>query len=416
MNYLISFSIFRRNRNFALLYIGQFISFLGTMITSVALPYQIYTLTHSTLMVGLLSLFQLVPLIFTALVGGVFADRYHRRFLLLLAESVLVIGCSILAWNAHLDSPHVWVIFVAAMLMSAFNGLHRPALESIVQQLVAKEDFPIVGSLGTFKRSVCMIAGPAIGGLIIATSGVVITYLVDCATFAVSLTALLLMSHIPKPVLSVPDDSSWASLKAGLRYAKSRQELLGTYFVDFIAMVFGMPMALFPAIAMTFGGAKVLGMLYAAPAVGALFISLFSAWAKEVKRHGAAVAISAAFWGVSIVLFGLSSNLYASLFFLALAGGFDAVSGIFRSVMWNQTIPISLRGRMAGIEMISYIGGPRLGDAEAGLMAAAFGITFSVVSGGVLCVLGVGVCCWFLPRFWHYEAPDFSSTDEVAVI
>ncbi|MHB1220760.1 MAG: MFS transporter [Gammaproteobacteria bacterium] len=408
MNYLISFSIFRRNRNFALLYIGQFVSFLGTMITSVALPYQIYTLTHSTLMVGLLSLFQLIPLVFTALVGGVFADRYHRRRLLLIAEGALVLGCSILAWNAHLASPHIWAIFAAAMLMSAFNGLHRPALESIVQQLVAKEDFPIVGSLGTFKSSVCMIAGPAIGGLIIATSGVVTTYLIDCATFAVSLTALLMMTHIPKPVLSVPDDSSWASLKASLRYAKSRQELLGTYFVDFIAMVFGMPMALFPAIALTFGGAKVLGMLYAAPAVGALLISLFSGWANDVKRHGAAVAIAAGLWGVSIIFFGLSSNLYLSLFFLALAGGFDAISGIFRSVMWNQTIPTALRGRMAGIEMISYIGGPRLGDTEAGLMAAAFGITFSVVSGGVLCVLGVGVCCWFLPRFWHYEAKDSS--------
>lgn len=396
-----------------MLYIGQFVSLFGTMVTGVALPYQIYTLTHSTLMVGLLSLCQLIPLVFTALVGGVFADRYHRRQLLMIAETVLVIGCGLLAWNAHLAAPHLWVIFAAAMLMSAFTGLHRPALESIVQQLVAREDFPVVGSLGTFKSSVCMIAGPALGGIVIASAGVTATYLVDCLTFAVSLTALLLMTHIPKPVLSQPDDSTWASLKASLRYAKSRQELLGTYFVDFIAMVFGMPTALFPAIAMSFGGAKTLGLLYAAPAVGALFVSLFSGWTKEVKRHGAAVAISAAMWGVSIIFFGLSTHLGLALFFLAFAGGFDAVSGIFRSVMWNQTIPTSLRGRMAGIEMISYISGPRLGDTEAGLMAAAFGISFSVISGGVLCVLGVGVCCWYLPKFWRYEAKELVSTDEV---
>nr|AIA16994.1 Transmembrane secretion effector [uncultured bacterium] len=413
MNYLINFSIFRRNRNFALLYIGQFVSLFGTMITGVALPYQIYTLTHSTLMVGLLSLCQLIPLVFTALLGGVFADRYHRRRLLMIAETMLVMGCGLLAWNAHLAEPHLWIIFAAAMFMSAFTGLHRPALESIVQQLVAKADFPVVGSLGTFKSSVCMIAGPAIGGVIIASAGVVITYVVDCLTFAVSLTTLLLMTHIPKPVLTVPDDSAWTSLKASLLYAKSRQELLGTYFVDFVAMIFGMPTALFPAIAMSFGGAKTLGLLYAAPAVGALIVSLFSGWAKDVKRHGAAVAISAVLWGVSIIFFGLSTHLTAALIFLAFAGGFDAVSGIFRSVMWNQTIPIALRGRMAGIEMISYISGPRLGDTEAGLMAAAFGITFSVISGGVLCVLGVGICCWYLPKFWHYEAKEFASTDEV---
>lgn len=413
MNYLINFSIFRRNRNFALLYLGQFVSLFGTMITGVALPYQIYTLTHSTLMVGLLSLCQLIPLVFTALVGGVFADRYHRRQLLIIAEIILVLGCGLLAWNAHLAEPHIWVMFAAAMLMSAFTGLHRPALESIVQQLVAKEDFPVVGSLGTFKSSVCMIAGPALGGVIIASAGVMTTYLVDCLTFAVSLVALLLMTHIPKPVLTVPDDSTWESLKSSLRYAKSRQELLGTYFVDFTAMIFGMPTALFPAIALSFGGVKTLGVLYAAPAIGALVVSLFSGWAKDVKRHGAAVAISAVMWGVSIIFFGLSTHLYLAIIFLAFAGGFDAISGIFRSVMWNQTIPISLRGRMAGIEMISYISGPRLGDTEAGLMAAAFGVGFSVVSGGVLCVVGVAICCWYLPKFWYYEAGEAGSTEEV---
>jgi MFS family permease len=403
MSYLINFSIFRRNRNFTFLYIGQFVSFLGTMITGVALPYQIYTETHSILMVGLLSLFQLLPLLITALIGGVFADRYHRRLLLLIAEVVLALGSVLLAYNAWLPTPHIWLMFVVSALMSAFNGLHRPALESIVQQIVAKEDLPVVSSLASIKASVAMIGGPALGGLLIASCGLVATYLVDVASFAISLTALLLMTHIPKPQ-NVRDDSTWSSLKQGFRYAFSRQELVGTYVIDFVAMIFGMPTALFPAIAMSFGGAKALGMLYSAPALGALFISFFSAWTKHIKRHGVAIAISASLWGVSIILFGLASNFWLALFFLAISGALDGISGIFRMTMWNETIPNHYRGRLAGIEMISYLSGPRLGDTEAGLVAAAFGITASIVSGGVLCILGVGVCCLFLPKFWSYHS------------
>jgi MFS family permease len=403
MKYLINFSVFKRNHNFALLYTGQFVSFMGTMITGVALPYQIYTETHSTLMVGLLSLVQLLPLLVTALVGGVFADRYHRRMLLLISESILAVGSLLLAFNASLPQPHIWVLFVVSSFMSAFNGLHRPALESIVQQIVAKHDLPAVSSLASLKGSVAMIGGPAVGGILIAKFGLVTTYMVDVATFVISLTALALMSHIPKPE-NVRDDSTWTSLKQGFRYAFSRQELVGTYVIDFVAMIFGMPTALFPAIAMTFGGAKVLGMLYAAPAVGGLFIAFVSGWTKQVKRHGVAIAIAATLWGVSIILFGLSENFWVALFFLALAGAFDGISGIFRMTMWNETIPNHYRGRLAGIEMISYLSGPRLGDTEAGLVAAAFGITASIISGGALCIISVGVCCLFLPKFWRYRS------------
>jgi MFS family permease len=211
------------------------------------------------------------------------------------------------------------------------------------------------------------------------------------------------MTHIPKPQ-SVRDDSTWTSLKQGFRYAFSRQELIGTYVIDFTAMIFGMPTALFPAIAQSFGGVKVLGILYAAPALGALAISFFSGWTKYIKRHGLAIAVAAAGWGLAIIVFGLASHFWTAIFFLALAGAFDGISGIFRMTMWNQTIPNDLRGRLAGIEMISYLSGPRLGDTEAGLVAAAFGITASIVSGGVLCVLGVGICCYFLPKFWQYKS------------
>ncbi len=403
MKYILDYSILKRNKNFRLLFIGQTISFFGTMITSVVLPYQIYQLTHSTLMVGLLSLFQLIPLLFTALIGGVFADRYHRQILLFLSESILAIGCILLAINAYLPNPKIWVLFVVATIMSALTGLHRPAFDSIKQQIVAKEDFPAVSAIVTSAASLSMIAGPAAGGLIIAHFGVVTTYLTDLSTFIVSLITLILMSNIPRPKW-LHDQSTLAALMSGLRYAKSRQELMGTYFVDFFAMIFGMPNALFPAIAHTHGGAKTLGLLYAAPALGALLFSLVSEWTKQVKYHGKAIAISAALWGVSIVLFGLATNLWVALFFLCLAGAFDAISGIFRSIMWNDTIPNDYRGRLAGIEMISYLSGPKLGDTEAGLVAAAFGVSFSIISGGVLCIVSVIGCCYLFPKFLRYRA------------
>ncbi len=404
MKHFLNFSLLFRNRNFGFLFLGQFVSFIGTMITSVALPYQIYYETHSTLMVGLLGFVQLIPLLFTALIGGVFADRYHRRMLLFITESLLAVGSLLLAWNATLVAPHIWAIFLVAAIMSGVNGLHRPALESITQQLVDKKDFTTVGALVTFKYSLGMIAGPAVGGLIIAHYGAFATFMVDFASFFISLIALMLMTHIPRPDRHLEDESTFSSIRKGFQYAISRQELIGTYLVDFIAMIFGMPTALFPAIALSYGGPKTLGLLYAAPAVGAVLISFVSGWSSKIKRHGAAIAISAALWGISILFFGLAHELWVALFFLALSGAFDAVSGIFRSTMWNQTIPTHLRGRMAGIEMISYLSGPRLGDTEAGLVAALFGVTASVVSGGVFCVLGVVVCCFYLPKFWNYTA------------
>lgn len=405
MKYFINLSVLRRNPNFALLFTGQFVSLMGTMITGVALPYQIYMQTHSTLMVGLLSLVQLLPLLFTALMGGVFADRYHRRLLLLISEFILALGSILLMINASLATPHLWVLFVVASIMSAFTGLHRPALDSLLQQIVPKQDLPAVSSIATLKGSVCMVAGPAIGGVLIASSGLVVTYGVDVASFIISLIALCFITNIPKPTAS-KDVSTLAALQEGLRYAISRQELIGTYIVDFMAMIFGMPTALFPAIALSFGGPKALGLLYASPAMGAVVISFWSGWAAQVKQHGKAIALAALCWGIAIILFGLSHNMMLSIFFLAIAGAFDAISGIFRVTMWNETIPNHLRGRMSGIEMISYLSGPRLGDTEAGLVAAAFGITASIVSGGVLCIASVAISCYFLPKFWHYHSDN----------
>lgn len=400
----LNLSLLKKNKNFRCLFLGQSLSFFGTMISQVAFPYQIYLQTHSNFMVGLLSLAQLIPLLCTALLGGVLADRYHRRALLLIAETLLVFSCGLLTWNACLTAPHIWVLFVVGSAMSAINGLHRPALQGMQQQIIPASDFIVASALQSLVYSLGMIAGPAVGGLLIARFGLPANYAVDCVTFMISLWALLQLRSIVAPV-AVASESILQALQQGLRYAFTRQALLGSYLVDMVAMIFGMPFALFPAIAQLHGGASALGLLYTAPAVGMALASLVSGWCHQVKRYGAGIGAAAILWGVAILLFGLCHHyFYLALFFLMLAGGFDAISGVFRLTLWNEMIAPEFRGRLAGIEMISYLSGPKLGDVEAGLVAAAFGITASIVSGGVLCVLAVGVCCIGLPKFWRYRS------------
>ncbi|MBS0358689.1 MAG: MFS transporter [Proteobacteria bacterium] len=399
-------------RDYRLLYIGQFVSFFGNMLTYVALPYQMYSLTHSSLAVGNIGLVQLIPLLVTALFGGALADRLDRRKLLLGSELGLAISIGILLLNSLLPTPHVWIIYVAAMISSAFVGFHRPSLESLTPKLVEHDDLPTVAGLRSFQMSVCMIAGPAIAGFMISLLGLPIVYFIDLLTFIVSLLAIFFIKA--RFVIERSEENTTKSIKSGIRYAMSRQELVGTYVVDIIAMIFGMPMALFPAIAVTLGGVKTLGWLYAGPSVGMLIASIFSGWTHKIKRHGAGVAISAALWGIAIIAFGFSNSIYTAVIFLALAGAADAFSGIFRQTLWNQTIPSHLRGRLAGVELISYMSGPLLGNAEAGFVAAAVNTAFSVVSGGVLCIFGVALSIFYLPKFWKYEAPGVAVNQDDA--
>jgi MFS family permease len=392
----------RRHAGYRWLYAAQFVSHLGSMVTYVALPYQMYRLTGSSLAVGLLGLAELLPLLVTAFLGGALADTGDRRRLALITDVGLALGTAALAANALRAHPAPWTLYGAAALMSALNGLQRPSIESLTQQLVPKDDIPSAAALGTFRGSVGMIVGPALGGALIASAGVPATYVFDFATYAFSFFAISRLPHVAHRANA--ERPGLESVVAGFRYARSRQELLGTYAVDFVAMVFGMPMALFPALADRLGGPAALGSLYAAPAVGMLLASVTSRWTKRVHRHGLAVMLAATAWGVAIVAFGLATSLVPAFVFLALAGGADCVSGIFRMTMWNQTIPESLRGRMAGIEMVSYMSGPLLGHVESGVVAAGFGVRASVVSGGVLCVAGVLVCGALLPRFVRYDA------------
>jgi MFS family permease len=395
----------RRHRDFRALFAAQFVSFLGTMVTYVALPYQMFHLTGSSLKVGLLGLAELLPLLVTAFLGGALADTVDRRRLILATEVGLALGSGALGLAA-LGKPPVWTLYAVAAWMSALNGLQRPSLDALAPRLLDKDEMPAMASLAVFRGSVVMIAGPALGGALIAATGLASAYLFDVLTYVFSFFAIRAIRAI-RAALPREESAEGPSLRSvldGFRYARGRQELIGTYVVDFVAMIFGMPLALFPAIAAALGGPRALGFLYAMPAVGALLASLTGRWTPRVHRHGLAVMLAATVWGLAIVGFGLSGHIVPAVLFLALAGGADAVSGMFRMTLWNQTIPDGFRGRLAGIEMLSYMSGPLLGNVEAGLVAAAFSVKVSVISGGVLCVIGVLLCALFLPRFVSYDA------------
>jgi MFS family permease len=349
----------------------------------------------------MLGVVQLVPLLFFALWGGAYADSMDRRRLLIISEILMSCGSLTLAINSLLESPSVALIFTVTALMSALNGFHRPAMDALTPQLVQRDDLKAVSALGSLRYSLGAITGPAIGGILIATFGIVWTYAIDLGTFLVSLAALAAIRRIPPPTNA--NKPGLRTIIDGLRYARSRPELIGTYVVDMVAMTFAMPMALFPAMAMNWGGASAAGWLYSAISIGALVITLFSGWTKHVDRHGAAVVIAAALWAVAIVALGFANNLATAVLCLALAGAADSVSAIFRGTIWNETIPTGLRGRLSGVEMISYLSGPLLGNARAGWVASVSSNTLSIVSGGVICVVGVLLCIPLLPAFWKYR-------------
>jgi MFS family permease len=394
--------LLRRRRDYRLLMSGQFVSLAGSELTLVAIMFQTFQLTDSSLAVGLLGVAEFAPILALALVGGALADAFDRRRLVMLAEAGSAVVAGVLVLNAALPEPRLWVLYVCAALMAAFTALGRPPLDALIPQLVERDELKAAAAIDFLGYNIGAIAGPAAAGLLIATAGVDVTYAVDLVTFLVSLLTLRAMRTPPLP----PDRPapSWRSVREGVRYAGSRQELLGTYLVDMNAVFFGMPLALFPAISERYGGPEVLGLMYAAPAVGSVLAALASGWTRHVHRHGRAVTLAAAGWGLAIVGFGLVDALVPALALLAIAGAMDSVSGLFRSTIWNETIPEHLRGRLAGIEMLSYASGPTLGNTEAGAVAALAGVRASVVSGGVLCVLGSVALAFALPRFWAYDA------------
>ena len=395
----------RLDRDFRWLWTGQAINGIGSQITRLALPYQVYVLTNSTLAIAALTLFQLVPILVFSLGAGSIADAVDRRRMLRITQLGLMASSLILAILAFQPSVPLPLLFLVAFASAAFASLDQPARSSAIPRLVPRERLPAAIALGQLNFQIASVVGPTVAGILIATVGLPGAYLVDVASFAASLGALAAISPIP-PLVGAARPGL-AAIREGLRFAIQRRVILATYVIDLDAMIFGMPTSLFPVLALDVfhAGPQGLGLLAAAPSVGALLGALLSGWVSSVRRVGLAVIVAVAIWGLAITLFGLSTFSFAlALFFLAVAGAADVLSAVFRSTIVQLAAPDNLRGRISSIHILVVTSGPRIGDIEAAAVASVIGAQASVVSGGVLCLLGlVGVVRLFpeLARHVH---------------
>ncbi len=400
---LLDLSPLKASRDYRLLFIGQMVSFFGSMMTFIVVPWQMYQLTQSSAMVGYIYLAEFVPMVCLAFVGGALADFLDKRKMLRVTEIGQTCVTAILLINSVLPTPQIWVLFLAVAMHAGFAAIQRPAFESFIQKVIPVEMMSAVMALNSIRFSIGMIVGPAVAGVIATQLSSTVAYSIDLLTFTASLIAVFMLRFVPPPEHA--EKPSIAAIKKAWKYAFSRQELVGTYFIDIAAMFFAFPQALYPALAVIYGE-KYVGFFPAAIAVGALTASATSGWTKNIHRHGLMVTIAAVLWGVAIVFFGLANSIVPALIFLAAAGFFDMISGIFRGSIWNQTIPNYLRGRLASIEMMSYLTGPMLGSAKMGVVAEKFGVKTALVSGGILCVVSVIGAAIFLPRFATYDGRE----------
>ena len=394
----------RRYPAFRRLFVGQTISTFGSEIAAVAAPFQLYQLTHSTLQVGLLSLCELFPLLTLTIAGGAIADAVDRRGLLLITETLLALVAGGFAFNASLSHPRVWALYVLVALAMSIFSLGVAGMNTVIPRLVRQDELLAANTIENVYGSTTSVAGPALGGALIAALGLTGAYVLDAATFAASLWSVWRLP--PLPPAHDAERPSLRTIAEGFRFVRRKRVLLGMFLVDSNAMVFGMPRALFPALALKrfHGGAGILGLMYAAPYAGALAASLLSGWIGHVRRQGLVVAIAAALWGVAIAAFGFAGSLWAGLLLLAAAGAADNVSAVLRgTILWTLT-PDPLRGRVSGIEFAQVAATPALGNVEAGLVASLTSLRFSVVSGGLACVAGTVVIALAVPALIRYEA------------
>lgn len=383
----------RVSRDFRLLWIAQLISWAGRQTVVVAMPYQVYVLTHSSFAVGALGLIQVGPIVVAGLYGGGLADRFDRRLVQLGGKTAGACGSVVLALGAiHLRAPVAFVFVVSAITAAAW-AIDQSARGATVPRLVGPELLPSAMGLTQVTYQTAAIVGPALGGLIIATLGLPWTYAIDAITYLPVAGLLLQLKPLP-PLAESGVRFGWKAPADALGYVRSHRLILGLFSADLIAMVFGMPTAVFPALVLTVFGYSpaVLGLLYAAPATGALAASVVSGWIGSVERQGRAVLWAIALWGAAIAGFGVAGRmLWLGLPLLAMAGGADLVSAIFRSTILQLSIPDTMRGRMSAFHSMVTTTGPRLGDLEAGTVAALVNPIFSVVSGGVACVIGIAL-------------------------
>jgi MFS family permease len=401
---LVDLEPVRRDHDFRLLWLGQMVNSLGRQVTVITLPFELWQLTHSSLSIGLLALVQLVPILVFSLGGGAIADAVDRRRLLIVTQLLLAATSLVLVVLAMQPSPPVWALYAVAFVAAGVGAVDGPARSAAIPRLVPRERLPAAIAVNWLSGQTVAVAGPVFAGVIIAVSGVATAFAFDVATFTASLVALLMIAPIPPhPDARRP---SLRSIAEGLRFARDRRIIMATLAIDLDAMVFGMPSSLFPQLALTVfnTGAAGYGLLNAAPAIGAFVGAALSGWVGRVRRPGRGVVAAVAGWGAAILAFGLLTAVFPlALACLAFAGGADVVSAVLRNSIVQLATPDQLRGRLSSIYMLVVTSGPRVGDAEAAAVAAVAGPQFSVVSGGVMCLLGLIAVVRFFPQLMAYE-------------
>jgi predicted MFS family arabinose efflux permease len=399
---LVDVGPLRHNRDFRLLYSGQVVSLLGSNLTVVAVPFQVYSQTHSSLWVGLASLIQLPFLITGALWGGAMGDRADKRVLMVLSSVVLGLTSAGLALNAGLHDPHLVFLLLLAAISAGFAGFSGPLRTAAIPKLVQPEELVASYSLNQVAVNSAAVIGPALAGVLIASVGLFSCYTIDAVTF----TLLTLLTSFMSAMPATGEHSGTRMVRAigdGFRYVRRHAVVQAVYLVDLNAMVFGLPRALFPAVALTLyhGGPQTLGLLYAAPGAGALLMAVVTGWMARVRRQGRLVAVVVIAWGAAMTIFGLVHILWIGLVCLGVAGAMDVISTVLRMTILQNAITDEFRSRISSIQMAVVTGGPRLGDVESGVVANYSSTEFSIVSGGIACIVGVLVLMKWRPTFWQ---------------
>jgi MFS family permease len=401
----VDVSALRESRDFRLLTAGSLITGLGTQATLVALPYQVFVITGSAFLTGLIGAAELVPLIVASLFGGALADRFDRRNLLLICQLALVAIAAALAVAAATGPPSVWILFVLAAAMAGASAIERVVRSAIVPKTVSPERLPAAISLTYGLYQLTMVLGPGLGGILIAVFGLTTPYTVDAVSCLGMAGAAALMSAQP-PADVGGHEPVFRSIRSGLTYVRKLKAVMAGFVIDLCAMTFGMPRALFPVLALTVyhAGAAGTGLLYAAVAAGSTVAALTTGWISHVRFLGRIILVCVGLWGLFIAGAGLVDNIWPAAMLFAFAGAADSVSAVCRSTMMQVLTDDRMRGRVSSVFSLVVAGGPSLGDVESGTVATLTTPAFSVVSGGLICVASVGVVALAFPQLAAYDA------------
>ncbi len=399
----------KESADFRRLFVGQALSEFGTQITFVAVPLQLYVRTRSTAMVGLLALCETLPLVVLPIVGGAIADAVERRRFLMIAQAIAAALSLGLAVNAFLPDPQVWVLFAFSFLWASAYSLYSPAFRAWPARLLSPDLYTSALALEVVYYQSAALVGPVLAGVLFVKFGVEYAYLIDAVSYLAVIVALAGMR--PSPPTAERASVGWSTIVEGLRFLRGNQVLQGTFWIDLNAMIFGLPVALYPAFVIDVIDASpgVVGLLYSAEALGALVVALVSGRAKYVRRQGLVTLVACVCWGAGIIGFGFSGTLWVALVFLMLASASDMVSGLYRDAILKTVTPDEMRGRLEGIGLAVVGTGPSLGNAEAGLLASITSVKTSIVSGGIACIIGAGVLALVLPRYRRYDAAEPAS-------